>query len=345
MTYFSPEPKRRKEDFFNMEEELEKMKKGLKGKLVVVTGLRRTGKTSLILTFLNEEKIDYIYIDCRLLPAGMFSLDSFIEILEEELNRKSWAKRLLERVDGIKIGEFGIRLGRKESNLLAVLRALEGKVLVIDEAQELRRSPYKFSSILAYAFDHLDLKIIVSGSMFGVLYNFLGFEEPQSPLYGRAFTEIRLERLSDEKAREFLKRGFEQEGMEVDESVIEEGVRRFDGIIGWLSYYGFSVTTSGESLESISLKASKLAMSELMNALEIYGIGKKRYLEAMKIVANLGNAKWSDIKRGIEAKLGRVPNNTLSTILRNLVDSGFLEKVEGVYRIPDPVLRDALLEF
>ncbi|MCS7144127.1 MAG: AAA family ATPase, partial [Archaeoglobaceae archaeon] len=151
MTYFSPEPKRRKEEFFNMEEELDKMKKSLRGKLTVVTGLRRTGKTSLILTFLNEENLDYVYLDCRLLPMGMFSLSSFLEILEDELNRKSWARKLLERVEGVKLGEFGIKLSRKEATVLNILRALEGKILVIDEAQELRRSPYRFTSLLAYA--------------------------------------------------------------------------------------------------------------------------------------------------------------------------------------------------
>ncbi|MCX8189533.1 MAG: hypothetical protein N3F64_07450 [Nitrososphaeria archaeon] len=51
--YFSPEPKRRKEDFFNMEEELRMFQKILSlGKLIIVSGLRRYGKTSLILAAL-----------------------------------------------------------------------------------------------------------------------------------------------------------------------------------------------------------------------------------------------------------------------------------------------------
>jgi len=43
--YFDPEPKTRREDLFNMENELKELSDGLKrGKLVVVTGLRRYGK-------------------------------------------------------------------------------------------------------------------------------------------------------------------------------------------------------------------------------------------------------------------------------------------------------------
>jgi AAA+ ATPase superfamily predicted ATPase len=88
--YFNPEPKRRREDLFNMESELSTLDSGLKrGKLVVVSGLRRYGKTSLILTYLNEKRLDYVYLDCRLLPSGMISLNSFLNLLEEELSRGS----------------------------------------------------------------------------------------------------------------------------------------------------------------------------------------------------------------------------------------------------------------
>jgi len=51
MPYFDPEPKKCREDFFNAEKEVEEFKRGLNvSKLVVVSGLRRYGKTSLILT-------------------------------------------------------------------------------------------------------------------------------------------------------------------------------------------------------------------------------------------------------------------------------------------------------
>jgi AAA+ ATPase superfamily predicted ATPase len=329
-----------------MEAELRELSDGLKWeKLVIVTGLRRYGKTSLILTYLNEEKLDNIFLDCRLLPPGMISMGSFLELLEAELTRKSWARRILSRVEGISISEIGIRFKERDLNsLISALHALEGKILVIDEAQELRRSRHRFDSIIAYAYDHLDLKIILSGSQVGLLYRFLRVDDPEAPLYGRPFKEVRMRKLSDEEAMDFLRKGFEQAGMKVSDDILEEA-RRFDGIIGWLTYFGFSMISNRESVEIIERRASKLAISELEHALRIYGLAEARYREALKVIATLERARWTQIKRGIEARIGKIPSNTLSSILSNLVDSGFLEKTEEGYKIADPVLRSGILRY
>ena len=328
-----------------MEAELRELSDGLKwGKLVIVTGLRRYGKTSLILTYLNEEKLDNIFLDCRLLPPGMISMGSFLELLEAELTRKSWARRILSRVEGISISEIGIRFKERDLNsLVSVLHALEGKILVIDEAQELRRSRHRFDSIIAYAYDHLDLKIILSGSQVGLLYRFLRVDDPEAPLYGRPFKEVRMRKLSDEEAMDFLRKGFEQAGMKVSDDILEEA-RRFDGIIGWLTYFGFSMISNRESVEIIERRVSKLAISELEHALRIYGLAEARYREALKVIATLERARWTQIKRGIEARIGKIPSNTLSSILSNLVDSGFLEKTEEGYKIADPVFEERNFE-
>ncbi|WP_148683588.1 ATP-binding protein [Fervidicoccus fontis] len=77
---------------------------------------------------------------------------------------------------------------------------MEGSVLVLDEAKELRRSNYRFDSLLAYIYDDLNIKVIVSGSMVELLYRFLRVEDPEAPLYGRAYSEVRLKPLPREKA-------------------------------------------------------------------------------------------------------------------------------------------------
>ena len=345
MSYFNPEPKTRREDFFNMEGELEGLSRGLRfGKLVVVSGLRRYGKTSLILTCLNEEKYDYLYIDCRLLPSGMITLSSILKLFRDELERRVWAKRVLRRVGEIAFGDVKVKF-RGEETLLSILHELEGKVVVLDEAQELRRSKYRFDSILAYAYDHLDIKFIVSGSQIGLLYRFLRVNDPEAPLYGRPYIEVRLGRLSESDSRRFLLEGFKQCGVEVSEGEIEEALRWFDGVIGWLTYFGYSRAVGGEKLPSIVGKASKLALSELEHALKIYGVAEKRYREVLKAVALTNPAKWIQIKRWVEARLGRIPNNTLTTIIRNLVDSGFVEKTLDGYVISDPILRNGIIRF
>jgi len=347
LRYFNPEPKKRKEDLFNMENELLTLDSGLRrGKLVVVSGLRRYGKTSLILTYLNESGLDYVYLDCRLLPSGMISLNSFLSLLEGELSKYGWAKKVLSNVEEVSVGGFGVRFRvRNERSLLSVLQALEGRVLVLDEAQELRRSGYRFDSLIAYAYDHLNLKIIISGSMIGLLYRFLRINDPEAPLYGRAFTEVKMRRLNEDESRQFLIKGFEQEGIEVSDEVINEAIKRFDGIIGWLTYFGFAVTTSREDINTIHEKASKLALSELDHALKIYSVGERRYREVLKIIASLGKARWSEIKRGVEARLGKIPNNTLATIIKNLMDSGFIKREDEEYEITDPVLQQGIRKY
>ncbi|MEB3779869.1 MAG: hypothetical protein GSR85_06535 [Desulfurococcales archaeon] len=43
-------------------------------------------------------------------------------------------------------------------------------------------------------------------------------------------------------------------------------------------------------------------------------------------------------------RLGRIPRNRLSSIIRDLVDMGLLEKTrEGYYSVPDPIVRHAIL--
>jgi AAA+ ATPase superfamily predicted ATPase len=58
MAYFTLEPKRRREDFYDMEDELNDFVSSLsKFRFIVVRGLRRYGKTSLILTGLNAADV------------------------------------------------------------------------------------------------------------------------------------------------------------------------------------------------------------------------------------------------------------------------------------------------
>lgn len=347
MPYFSPEPKSNIEDFFNMEEELQLFLEALKyGRFIVVSGLRRYGKTSLILTGLSKARQAYIFIDCRLLPQGKISINSFMELLEEELSRRSWARGVLRGVEGISIGSFGVRFReRSKGCLLSLLENLDGRVLVLDEAQELRRMGHRLDSILAYVYDHQKLKVVVSGSQVGLLHRFLRLHEPDAPLFGRPYIEVRLRKLEMEKAREFLMKGFEQEGVKMPQEVIEEALKRFDGIIGWLTYFGYASTRTREPIEGIFERASRLAAEEVSNALKIYGVAEPRYKEALKVVSNLGNARWIEIKRGIESRLGRIPNNTLSTIIGNLVDQGLIEKIDETYRPCDPIVRKGILKF
>ncbi|HDD26225.1 MAG TPA: hypothetical protein ENF75_03955 [Acidilobales archaeon] len=78
-----------------MDTELSEFKETLGAcKLVVVTGLRRYGKASLILTGLNKLGLDYVFLGCRLLPRSV-AVSSILKLLANELGRKSWTSKVL----------------------------------------------------------------------------------------------------------------------------------------------------------------------------------------------------------------------------------------------------------
>ena len=62
----------------------------------------------------------------------------------------------------------------------------------------------------------------------------------------------------------------------------------------------------------------------------------------MKTISAMERCSWSEVKRRLEAKLGRISDATLANILRNLVDHGLIVKVDDEYVIADPILRRAV---
>lgn len=115
------------------------------------------------------------------------------------------------------------------------------KVLIVfDEIQ--RATGFIGSAIqssIAYAYDHLkNISFILSGSEMGVVYRFP--KEPEAPLYGRAYLEVRTRRLSRYEFTDFLKRGFNELNYRISREEVEEAIDRPGGIIGWLTYYGYT---------------------------------------------------------------------------------------------------------
>jgi len=290
--------------------------------------------------------VDYVFIDCRLLPSGMILINDVLMLFERELSKKSWFRSIASSIEGIEVGGFGVRFRRRDFNTLVnMLERLEGKIIVFDEVQELRRSKHRFNSLIAYLYDHVNVKVVVSGSQVGLMHRFLRFDDPSAPLYGRPFYVVKLKPLTREHAREFLFKGFEQERVEPPAELIEEALNLFDGVIGWLTYFGYSYTKLGvRDLSSLLETAARLAYEELDHALQIFNVGRPRYEAVLKIVAERGSS-WSEIIRYVESKLGKIPKNTLSNILKNLIDMGLLEKSGGMYRITDPVLQHAIRKY
>lgn len=119
--------------------------------------------------------------------------------------------------------------------------------------------------------------------------------------------------------------------------------RAFGGVIGWLTYFGYMYSRVGKrSVNEVLDIASSLALQELEHALSLCSLARRRYVEVLKIIATLGEAGWSEIKRSVEARLGRIPDTALANILRNLVDLSMVLRRGRRYVIADNVLAYAI---
>jgi AAA+ ATPase superfamily predicted ATPase len=345
------EVKSRKEEFFNMENELETLRKELldqNTRMIVIKGLRRTGKSSLMRVALNETKVPHIFIDLRL--STPFTPDNFYQYFSKELGKflkEKTLKKMLSRIKGVEISGFKLEFKEKKINIIAEILEEIGKwakdkqiVLAIDEAQDLRYMK-GFDKILAHIYDYVKgIKILLAGSEVGLLDKILGIGDSTAPLFGRAFAEINLKKLSKEKSIEFLKAGFEQVGIKVSDEEINKAASILDGIIGWLTFYGYLRTRGySNALERTIDEGSKLIANEFKQFLNIRQIARKRYIEIMKTL--IRPSRWSEVKRSLRI-ISNASDKQISNYLKELTYYGFIEKKDNLYFISDPLLIEAI---
>ncbi len=82
---------------FNREEEVNRLKGSLDEPLIIVFGLRRMGKSSLIRAVLNEYvPNNYFYVDLRRFEEqGYVSYRDFVKVLEDAINERVRSRKLL----------------------------------------------------------------------------------------------------------------------------------------------------------------------------------------------------------------------------------------------------------
>jgi len=166
--------------------------------------------------------------------------------------------------------------------------------------------------LLAYGYDNFEnINFILAGSEIGLLRDFLGIERPDSPLSGRYIYEIHVERLTREESKEFLMRGFKEECLNPPVNIIEEALDYFDGIIGWLAFFGRKYADGIRDLKDLKEIAINLALDELKK-LSI------RERLVLKAIASSSNS-WGEVRRYIEEKEGiTLPKATLSRLVEKI---------------------------
>ncbi|QDA31778.1 ATP-binding protein [Thermococcus indicus] len=359
--YFDERPKARREDLYDRERELEDILNSINSRkpLILLKGIRRLGKTSLLRVALNEAKLPHVIVDLRgVNPNSRRDLYlRFQAALNEYLLKNApLLKRLKDKIrliDGVRISGVGVSLSWKNpETLYSLVSALEseGFLIAFDEVQEIRGPAGKgLASLIAHFYDYGETSFILTGSEIGLLYEFIGIEDPTAPLYGRVFHEIELSRFSREQSIDFLRKGFEQAGIEAPSEILEDAVNRLDGIVGWLVKFGTISLREGLSKKTVDIvleEASKMALGELDRFLEKRPLARKRYLTVLHAIAR-GRNTWSELKRELEkAEKREITDATLARLLDALLKASFIEKrVNGrniTYHIADPVLEFAL---
>jgi len=332
--YFDLRVKRDLDEFYNYREELHSlMNRVSKDKLIVVKGLRRVGKTSLMSVCYNLLDQPKTFLDARdFRNAHDLMNKAFLEIYSQI----DPTKKIFEMIDTLDIGPFSLRLDKSKITLDEIENKLKNRraVIFIDEVQELD----DIDKLIAHAYDHTSkIVFVISGSEVGLLERIF---YPDKPLFGRLKTEVILTPLDRDKSLEFLRLGFAQEGKEYNERELEEAVDELDGLIGWLTYYGYLRRTYSHkrSLDILKENARLLVMSELERFLSKKRSKRIRYLLILK---GLKTPKtWSGVKEYLEFKLKeQISNARLSEYLKELVEHGFVVKQENRYSLADPLLK------
>jgi AAA+ ATPase superfamily predicted ATPase len=339
--YFITEPKSKKEDFFNYEYEYTEIKKAMarKEKIIAVLGVRRVGKTSLLNILYNETKGLKVWLDGRIISNPKKEIFSAIyDVI------KTGKSKIFGKIESLNISAFGVGLNVKIStdSLLEIenkIRKADQIYVFIDEAQ--KTDPSDLADVLSYFYDRFpNVFFVISGSEIGLIETVLGENNSEHPLYGRHITKIFMNRLDKSKGFEFLKQGFEQLKIKVKEDEIYEAIDKLDGLIGWLTLYGYErgIIKNEKALEKTTEIASQIVAAELANFLKITK-NRKLYLT---ILREANGITWSELKIRTEHEIGKKLNpNSFTSTLEKLIDYSFLEKKDDKYYLADPLLLKA----
>jgi len=363
--FFDSMPKERRSEFYEYNGYLDKFLNLTKGgaRLVVIEGLRRMGKTSLLQVGLNEAGYPYLFVDARPKPRTASNFlkvnmergvkkfaESNPEIMEETVKD-------LKNTSGVRVGlnPIWIRLdttGGLYDLLISLNKVAYARsktlILAIDEVQELRDlSEPDIGELLSYIYEHLsEIRLILTGSEVGLMYEIL----PRRYLAPLNFDRITLQPLTQDQATEFLRLGFRQNQLkeQPDISFINTAYEVLGGNIGWLAALGQKVVSgrrADATLVNEILQEKVVTPADEVNEFLSMPLNQSDYDSYMAILRRLRDpAQFPDVVRAVQGA-ARIPvtEDEVRRLIANLKRSGFVDEDEkGNYSIPDPVLREAL---
>lgn len=297
-------------------------------KSMLVYGLRRVGKTTLIKESLSKSNIDYIYFEC-MKASEELNVSSFVKLINEKFNESfgdfNSFKQVFELINNhykglcIVIDEYSYM---KEYYLLSKKTDSSLKAIELD-------------SEFQYIIDNLftNCKLILCGSSISIMKGLL---EYSSPLYGRFNSIINLEPFNYLEVHEMFKNSSYRNVIEI--------YSIFGGSPYVLSKYDSSLSLEDNILKLLLNKDGDIYRHVINNIL--IELDKDPDLNLILNCIKNGDKKYSDIEQSIKNS----SSGLLDKQLKKLLELGIIEKkypigFEGDKRKAHYSLKDNLLRF
>jgi len=249
----------------------------------------------------------------------------------------------------VKLNLRFLEIEPEEASLREVFRELNevgektGRfITAFDEAQYLRfygsRGGKELLALFAHAYDSLpNLRIILTGSEVGLLHDFLGIDDYESPLYGRVGGEIYVRPFDEKTSKAFLRAGFKEAGLDVPGDIIDRAGSVLDGIPEWLVLFGVKYLEARDFEKAMGATLN-VAKGLLFGELGELERRSRRYMGILRAIA-LGYNRWSLIRDYLAVKGMRTPEPRLYELLKNLKKMGWADEENGAYKLTDPVVK------
>lgn len=350
-----PKPKSKEADLFSRGEELKELLSSLRDNpITLITGIRRVGKSSLMRVAIAETEQDSIMIDVRRIYSdssgsmGRADLSYAIQGELEKKLKKERIKALLSKVKGVSFMGNSVTFDWNDITLSSILEKLNDHpkpfIIAFDEAQYFRyyggKGGKSIQNLIAWAFDNLqNIRFLLTGSEVGLIHDFIGTNDYESPLHGRYMYEIVLKPFSKDISIEFLKAAFAESDMQIPAEEITAAQNLLDGIVGHLVQYGLNrLRRSHDEALSETFRTAKMLFISELKELEKRS---PRYRKVLEFIAS-GATTFTAILRSFQASGDSASKSRVADALRILERSSWINKEHGRYSIVDCVLAELI---
>lgn len=358
---------------FDRESEINELSNMIKrGQPTAVIGVRRIGKTSIILKTLKDIEIPNVYISTEdFIEGKSFDLKSFLSYYSSLLitsvvnyvdpkrkipkivkyKGKEIFDRLRELLGYLKLS-FNINFAeievflKDEGSKASIPEIIDfpqrlaeefkvNTVIVIDEFQYLRLAMQNFPGLFHLIRSKWQFHNNISYVISGSSVGLLEgiLSNKKEPFY-QFFYPIYVKQFDEETSINFLKEGFKEERKEFEIDGIYSAVKELDGIPAWLNYFGLKSL----QCEKVTIDCAKNKISEMYRDPIVREIVESEYNKlgknAKTILKFLAREGGRGSLKGIELSKSSIEDG-----LRRLMNDGYIKRDErGMYSIIDPVI-------